>query len=182
MDVIKTRRLMPVAVFALLVLGCATSLTDGELLWCRDNSNKVGHAAGDLGLAKDPGWWSRCKAAGETDPATGDVYNQLLAGAHNYYACAAADSDYIAACRAVARANGGPAVSGAVLSSAEVAFCENGPHWAETRTESLSMGQHWDQSTTGTPSWVMRGLAVESLPGDGDYVRACETAYKSRSQ
>jgi len=178
----KTRRFLPVAVFALLVLGCATALTDAELAWCQDNPNKVEHAARGLGLARDPGWWSRCKAAGETDPAAGDVYNQLLAGAHYYYACAAADPDYIAACRAVARVNGGPAASGAVLSSAEITFCEKDPHWTETRTASWSMGQHWDQSTSGTPNWVARGVAVESLRGDGDYVRSCATAFKSRTE
>jgi hypothetical protein len=172
---------MPVAVFALLVLGCGTSLTDGEWLWCQDDSNRVASAARALGLARDPGWWSRCTATGDTSLGTGDVYNQLLAGAHDYYACAAADSEYIAACRVVARANGGPAVSGAVLSTAEISFCEKDPYWTATRTQSLSMGQRWFESTTGTPSWVMRGVAVENLRADSDYVRACKSAFKQRS-
>jgi hypothetical protein len=110
------------------------------------------------------------------------VYNDLMAGAHDYYACAAADPEYIAACRAVAGANGGPAAVGAVLTTAEISFCEKDPFWTKTRTQSMAMGQHWQQSATGTPSWVMRGVAVENLRGDSDYVRACETASKSRSE
>jgi hypothetical protein len=168
-----------VALFGFLVFGCGASLTDAEALWCQDNSNKVVGAARVLGIAKDPGWVSRCNSTAEAAPSTGDVHTQLMSGAQSYYQCAGSDSEYIAACRAVAKADGGPPVKSVVLSAAEIAFCENEANWSATRARSLSMGQQWEQSKIGTPTWVMRGVAANDLRGDGDYVRACKTAFQA---
>jgi hypothetical protein len=168
------------AVIALLVLACGASLTDAEWVWCSGNTNKVTGAARNLGIATNPGWWSRCQEAEDSGPVTGDAVTQVMIGSRDYYTCVSADAEFIAACRAVELADGGPAVSGAVLGAAEIRFCEKAPQWTETRAQSVSLGQHWFPSTTGTPSWVMRNVAVENLRSDSDFARACQAAFKAR--
>lgn len=154
----------------MLVIGCSASLSDGAWVWRKANEVRVDDSAKALNLTKDPTYWARCEAAGDTGQGTWDV--------KLYRACQNKDADFIKACRALAQSAGGPAAAGDGLSDAEMAWCDGDPMWARVNQQAYSMGLVV-QSANGMPLWELRGVSGDALRSEGDYARACNAAFEA---
>ena len=97
-------------------------------------------------VTKSTTYWVRCRDAVTADGKQLDL--------DLYYACQREDADFIKACRALSREEGGPGGSGASLADAEAKWCQGNNR---TDEKAYSMGMVIPPKP-GTPVWQLRGV------------------------